>query len=85
MLGKNSYSKKVDFVFHLKIDKNEKLVSLKKKKNCVFYSKFGPPKMSLLPCEMAQNGQTTEAREKEKSNKVAWDDANNLYVNHFSK
>ena len=40
---KNSFSKKIDFVVHLKIDQNGKLVSLKKACFLAFLTKIWDP------------------------------------------
>ena len=66
-LGKNSFSKKVYFVVHLKIDQNEKLVSLKKTCSLAFLTKIWDTKNFTFASE---NGQTSEARGK-KQNKLS--------------
>ena len=48
-----------------------------------FLPKFLTLKISLLLRKAAKNSQMSEAREKSKNNNVAWDVANNRYVNHF--
>ena len=55
----------------------------KTKKNWGFWPKFWSLKFSLLPQKTAENGQTSESREKVKNNNIAWDVANNRYVDRF--
>ena len=49
----------------------------------VFYQNFGPQKYHFCLGNRAQNVQTTDAQEKVKKINIAWDIANNGYVNSF--
>ena len=58
---KNSFSKKVDFVVHLEIDQNGKLVSLKSTFFLAFLNKIWDPENFTFASE---NGKKSEALEK---------------------
>ena len=71
------------FVFcgHLRMDQNGKLISVKKKKYFLaFLTKILDPQNFTFALE---NGHTSESQEKVLKNNIAWDVANNRYVNCF--